>query len=67
MLKEFPESPSTIERVCLSGPAYPTDLENLGRRGRGGAVHDAVWKGTTTFLSDAKIQEVSKIGLLSQN
>lgn len=38
MLKEFPESPSTIERVCLSGPAYPTDLENLGRRGWGGCM-----------------------------
>lgn len=30
MLKEFPETPSRIEWVCLSGPAYLTDLEDLG-------------------------------------
>lgn len=32
-----------------------------------GVGGDTVWTGTTTFLSDAKIQEVSKIWLISQD
>ena len=44
------------EWVCLSGPAYRTDLEACGWGG--------VQEGTKAFPSDAKTQEVSRVGLI---
>lgn len=65
-VERVPREPFHNRASVFIWACLPYRLREPGEAGVGG-VHDAVWKGTTTFLSDAKIQEVSKIGLLSQN